>query len=1092
MVAVLSLAGFGLSTQAALPTYYNHYHWTNATGDSYLQTAANWQEGVVPTYVDATETKEGDRPCLVFPEGTGVVTNQTESYQVGRLFFEGSSPITFAGKKVYPTGNGDFWTNQCPVVFDADYKASAWSMGRYVVENSIDFKKSFEIVGSLYCTFWMRKEISGGVHFRGPFTISTASMEYGKNGLRFSVGYSSNSVYFHDAVNMTSNTLFQSESGQGANIYFYGPINGISLRVQSYRFNLENANILSPTGRIDWAGARAYGIVDMNGHDQVVGSLDGTYLDGGTAPAAGERVITSETPATLTVRCAPSATTPVSVQGQVNLVINAATPDGAQTFEYRDNTTVGTIVISNGTLRLAKGAKFSKVMSLHICANGRLEVDADNGVAQPFPALLRLTTEPGASVSFGSGAFPAGIDATQASSYSTAAADTVWAEASGDWATATGWSAGVPTLSRTAAIIGSASGQTVTLTTPADGAKGLLVASPIGMSAKLAVTSTLPLADATVTLKGASELEVGNGGEVVNAGVAETAKEDSTVAQGARLTVKSGGAFKMQDSSGNFVIGGEGSGKLTVEEGGLFEFDPGKLKSSFIGKGNAELDIRGTLAVNRRFEDSNNANFDFTGDRVRISGDGKYLSQGAVQRSSGALVGGASTYFHVDNLELSDRAMIATDKGLNWRSRLQFSGKTAGSSATLTFKDDASISNTFFSASFVATANGSLYVDMSEVTRGFSATTMENGLANVGYTMNIGSGNGRTVFDYGGIGFSVGAYNFSVGATSGTSGTSASDPGYAELNLMNGAVVSDGGSCAISRGDIGATRLSSFYGTTIGSWNSPKSGVVNRIQKGRMTLRDAGTRFSVSAGHFIVGLGRGHGQYVQMDGATTLGTATGWAVANKDTWLPEPEQVSYKIYATNSVFMLGVYGGLGECIVSNGAFRSNLRTFVGGITTNQYFDGAYISLGNALNLTDAEGYLRIVGGSYTNENEMFVGSCGTGTVEVGPRGSLTASTVVLSNQTASVLSFRLDAANGYRSGESSAKKLVVTDGASLKVDLGDYRGKSRTLLKYAAKEGDFLPAKIELTGENVKDYSVEVRADRIFLKANIGTVILFR
>ena len=67
---------------------------------------------------------------------------------------------------------------------------------------------------------------------------------------------------------------------------------------------------------------------------------------------------------------------------------------------------------------------------------------------------------------------------------------------------------------------------------------------------------------------------------------------------------------------------------------------------------------------------------------------------------------------------------------------------------------------------------------------------------------------------------------------------------------------------------------------------------------------------------------------------------------------------------------------------------------------------------------------------------------------------------------------------------------VQMDGPSLQVDLGDYDGKSRTLLSFAKKEGDF--GNISVVGANEKDYEAFVRPDRIYLRANIGTVLMVR
>ena len=78
----------------------------------------------------------------------------------------------------------------------------------------------------------------------------------------------------------------------------------------------------------------------------------------------------------------------------------------------------------------------------------------------------------------------------------------------------------------------------------------------------------------------------------------------------------------------------------------------------------------------------------------------------------------------------------------------------------------------------------------------------------------------------------------------------------------------------------------------------------------------------------MAGAGCADGLYVQEDGTNYVLTSA-YSSNNDGVW----------VYTTNNVMAVGMLGGRGECIVSNGYFKSNIRTFVGGCHTNEYFDG---------------------------------------------------------------------------------------------------------------------------------------------------------
>lgn len=167
---------------------------------------------------------------------------------------------------------------------------------------------------------------------------------------------------------------------------------------------------------------------------------------------------------------------------------------------------------------------------------------------------------------------------------------------------------------------------------------------------------------------------------------------------------------------------------------------------------------------------------------------------------------------------------------------------------------------------------------------------------------------------------------------------------------------------------------------------------------------------------------------------------------------------------------VGVFGGEGSWVVSNGTATVRNRFFVGGATTNEFerpergmkfFTEPQLSFSSG-----AVGKMVIAGGTTRLESGLFVGSDGIGTVELAPAwqddagnivtGSLTVSDMVLSNRTASTLRFVLsDRGTAMLTVEGA---LAFASGVELEVDATRLNGRSsrgwRKLMSVGSFEGD--------------------------------------
>ena len=917
---------------------------------------------------------------------------------------------------------------------------------------------------------------------------------------KLTLGSSTNSVLTFKqpvsaaTISASSFTGSSQDKGNTAKIRFAAPMDYSTLELQYNNIVCDAANILSPTGVVHFTGTGwgelHHGVtIDLNGFDQTIHGIKSTesaqyplYNTSEGWQARARTVKSTGRAATLTIRSANDDSSSCRFADNLSIVF-APTTDAVQSFIKRPNTMNGFIVISNGTFRIAEEATFKNVKYIAVYPGATLQLTEDSFKASTnaLSGLVELYVAPGATLDLptGTGATLPVTSTDGVHYYKTAAAAgvTEWRTTTGDWATAANWSQGVPSKTLAAQI--SALGEPMSVSVAADAAPAtnVTIVSNARQPVELALSAMLPLERGFVDIGCNAKVTVKSGGRLETTAPRALEKLTDTVTarlivhKDGELIVENGGSVAVSNAYGRVLIGdadGSSAGRLEVQAGGDFSFFSGQTGTVFAVFGDSVLDIKGRLAVYRRYKNSRKPIFTMNGGTINLSGDGILEFPNDVGTYAG---NGGQINVNFDSITAVGNSSFGMGANSTWDTDVVFKPKTTGRDTTLRLSDNASFTKGWGHLALNSIPETRTFYDLGGTTHGFYNPGGESCL-----DLTIGCNGGYTRFDYGGADFTIGTFGFNVGHYSGSGN-------IAETNLVNvrSAVITSYATTAVNQGSGGLSwPYSRHYGMMLGV-HTKNSVEITKEQIGldsRLNLLDADSGLDVSHGHFLVGVGRAAGHFVQHDGTTQVAMASPYGAQDKNT---------------NLVTVVGAWGGVGELIVSNGTFTTRQRTFVGGVATNDYVTGDSINgkTGSRhLEYHDAEGLVRVAGGTFTANREIFVGKDGSGTFEIGSRGVLTGTELNLMSPTAT-LKFSLDAANGYRSGASSVKKLVVAEGASLVIDVGDYHGKSRNLLLVSEMEGDF-GDNISVVGENANDYSVGVSAGRIFLRSNFGTVILLR
>lgn len=1076
--------------------------WTGAAQDGKWSSSANWRDGSAP--------EKGDVVIVSGAYGTDMEMD-IEGLSISRMVFDGHDPVHITGKELTIENKQStaFWTNSCPLVCDIPLVCksgnSIWN--KYFVSLAEthfngEIKTSDDRCLCLHTPYNTGRQ-SYHVYFNAPVTGEKVSMlPCGGN------------FYVYSGVTGTTYITSSSYSDSGAtcSVYFYAPIKYGYINIAFKQFTPMGENILDPNSDIRHTGWRDSGILNLNGFNQTVNCVTGDYYyvssAGNKSPpnSDDDRSITSASPATLTMRATKSSVSSAIVTGAVTLKYAPKSNSYVQTFTHRASTTSGAILLEGGTFRLAEGASFVNVPHIFIGSDATLEIDSENGVANPFPNLKTLEVVEGGKVKLpdgvaltparvmvkGAGA-PDGVAITSEDGWiegegtitPNAAlfgdSTTVWTGVTGEWNNAGNWTAGAPSMNLQSRIFG-LYGQDVSVTVSSDAAPSsdFSMMSEVHNDVELKVNALLPFTDAVLNFGKGAKIEIGEGGEILSAVTTPTGSISDkwfTLNNGV-INVRNGGKMTFTDIPGKISIGSNSDGigdVMNIDQGGKISAVQGAKNAVVEVLKSATVNLAGEFSVARRYGNNSSSIFDLNGGELNVTGSGVFKVDSASDKTEGGVIN-----FNYGDVLFADDSMLRYTLIGSWNSYLNFGSLSATEPLKVTFKDNACISN-FIGHLYVSGGRGhGAFLDMSSVNDGFIGN--ENNMSF--YDLSVGYRSGDGKFVYGGSGFGMSLYGLYVGfATDAT----ADKYGSGEMTIQNGANVICGGSCAVNRSNVSSkdTPLARFYGAIIGMWLNTPDSLSSRPEKGLFRMKDAATTYKMESGHFIVGAGCAEGLYIHEDGTNTI-VSVNWSFVNGSG----DKQI--RAYTTNNVFAVGMLGGKGECIISNGLCKANVRTFIGGCHTNEYFDGAYFSYGknkNTAGLRTAEGALRVVGGNFDCAHTVFVGTDGEGLLEIGPSGSFTADGLVLSNSTASAVKFTFGEDGTV--GSADVRKLVVSPGAKFEVDLSGVAGANMKKLAYGLllfdeSEGMFSESDISIVVDDPLDYRLNRaalvrRADGIYL-----------
>ena len=155
--------------------------------------------------------------------------------------------------------------------------------------------------------------------------------------------------------------------------------------LMKYANSLDETLVLYFSGYTDGSKAN----LDLNGTCQTVNRLESDA----TGASSAARLVASTAHATLTIR--PTQTSLVNmskVDGAVTLVMDAKNSEYVQQFSNRVSNTTGSLIASNGILRIGAKASFVNVPKLVAANNGAIEV-TDNAASGALVGVREIVVE---------------------------------------------------------------------------------------------------------------------------------------------------------------------------------------------------------------------------------------------------------------------------------------------------------------------------------------------------------------------------------------------------------------------------------------------------------------------------------------------------------------------------------------------------------------------------------------------------------------------------------------------------------------------------------------------------------------------------
>ena len=258
----------------------------------------------------------------------------------------------------------------------------------------------------------------------------------------------------------------------------------------------------------------------------------------------------------------------------------------------------------------------------------------------------------------------------------------------------------------------------------------------------------------------------------------------------------------------------------------------------------------------------------------------------------------------------------------------------------------------------------------------------------------------------------------------------------------------------VLQGASGATAANYLTGLKIGCgeycvWSKVSSDDI--FCSGTYNLM--GGQLSSTPGYTVIGAGSGVGRLVQ-----TGGTFTHDSNANSSSYINHLTGTLNFQYP----MIIGLVGGSGLYVLSNGTAKVTKDLYIGGALTNDMPWATTVGIDPATypeENYDARGVLSVQGGTFTCLSNVFVGVAGSGTIELGGTGSLTARTLVLSNANESALAFAIPAGGYAAAPLAVTDRMKLTSGSKLTVDVrglvSRQLGSWTKLVSAPVIEGDF-------------------------------------
>lgn len=318
-------------------------------------------------------------PPVLFKTGAGRIQLNAENTFAGPLTVsEGSLRITTAGAFGSVTG---------ATTVRGDLGAKLFLYGTFTSYEPL-------ILGGDLKDFGLMRLESGNVTLAGPITMTSQIriQTVGGTMLTFSGGITGNGsglliinpsggtiIFTEKPVRIPGQTLYFDQSGICAVAVTNNLWNEALVCGGTLRCDLPNA--LPPTASLKIGIQYSVNAtLDLNGNDQTAGRLYmGTFL-------AGQRVIKSDTPATLTVQQNVNEIIDLSFTGAVSLVKSGT---GTLTLTNAFSTTTGGFSVTNGTLALANAGTFGP-NSTNIVVGGNGTLSLANSVAIADTAAVRM------------------------------------------------------------------------------------------------------------------------------------------------------------------------------------------------------------------------------------------------------------------------------------------------------------------------------------------------------------------------------------------------------------------------------------------------------------------------------------------------------------------------------------------------------------------------------------------------------------------------------------------------------------------------------------------------------------------------------